>query len=177
MNIDKAMAGKGCVVAAFEDRVEAERAVDDLHHAGFGHNEIGFALRGSDAVSGGTITDAVGAKDGIGAVEGAVAGGVVGALLAAAVSLLIPGVGPVVAGGIIAAAAGGAFAGAATGGLLGALAGLGVSEEEARHFEREFRSGKALVAVHAAGRETLACEIIQRHGGRLAELRGAASKK
>ncbi|MDB5290693.1 MAG: hypothetical protein JWL69_1934 [Phycisphaerales bacterium] len=171
MDIDKAVAA-GCVIAAFDDRVEAERAVDDLHGAGFGHDEIGFALRGEDAVSGGTITDAVGAKDGIGAVEGAVAGSVLGALLAAAVTLLVPGVGPVVAGGIIAAAAGGAFAGASTGGILGALAGLGASEEEARHFEREFRSGKALVAVRATGREALACEIIRRHGGRTAQLRG-----
>ena len=32
------------------------------------------------------------------------------------------------------------------------MTGLGVSEEEARYYEDEFKSGRSLVAVKAAGR-------------------------
>src|SRR5687767_8221273 len=85
------------LVSVFDDRTRAEEAVDALHRAGFAHDKIGYAIRGADAVAGGMITDAAGAKDAKGAVAGALTGGMVGGVLAAAVSLLIPGVGPVVA--------------------------------------------------------------------------------
>src|SRR5207253_1128537 len=136
-----------CGVAAFGDRLEAERAVDELHQAGFGRDDIGFALRGDDVGRGGMITDELGAHDGNGAVRGAVAGGVIGSLLGAAACLIIPGVGPVLAAGFIASALGFGAAGAATGGMLGAMAGLGVSEDEAHFYAREFDAGMALVAV------------------------------
>src|SRR5581483_3299556 len=90
------------LVCVFEDRLEAERAVDELEQAGFHHDQIGYALRGSDVNRGGMITDTVGAKDGVGAVTGAITGGVVGGVLAAAVAFVLPGVGPVLAGGILA---------------------------------------------------------------------------
>lgn len=155
--------GPTCVYA-FEDRDEAELAVDELHHAGFKSEDIGFALRGNDAVSGGMITDAEGAKDGTGAVAGIAAGGLIGGLLGAAAAA-IPGIGPVVAGGIITTAVGGAAAGAATGGLLGAMAGLGISEDEAVHYQRVFDEGKALVFIKPGDRPQLADRIIHSHGG------------
>jgi hypothetical protein len=158
--------GRFCRVAAFDDRVEAERAVDELHQAGFGRDDIGFALRGDDVGRGGMITDEPGALDGNGAVRGAIAGGVAGSLLGAVASLVIPGVGPVLAAGFIASALGFGAAGVATGGILGAMAGLGVSEDEAHFYAREFDAGKALVIVRrgiaGAGR---AMQILARHGG------------
>ena len=169
MNLDTQRPGDApsdrAIVSVFDDRLAAEGAVDALHQAGFAHDKIGFALRGSDAVAGGMITDADGAKDAKGAVAGAVTGGMVGGVLAAAISLLIPGVGPVVAGGILASFFGGAIAGTAVGGILGAMTGLGISEDEARHYEKAFHEGKAIVAVKPGARSADAADILVRFGG------------
>jgi hypothetical protein len=153
------------IVAVFDDRLEAERAVDELEHARFDKDQVGFALRGSDVKRGGMITDTVGAKDNVGAVAGAITGGMVGGVLGAAAALFIPGVGPVVAGGILASFFGGAIAGTAVGGILGAMTGLGISEEEASYYEKAFHAGKAIVAVKAGNRAAEAGEILRRHGG------------
>ena len=153
------------LIAAFEDRTEAERAVDDLEQAGFEPETIGYAIRGSDAVQGGMITDAAGAKDKRGALTGMATGAGLGAVLGAAAAMLIPGVGPVVASGVLAMAFGGAVAGTAVGGIFGAMTGLGVSEEEAQFYEREFHSGRAIVAVRAGGRACDAANILRRRGG------------
>ena len=158
-------ASERAVVAVFQDRMAAERAVDALEQAGFGHDHIGFALRGAEDVAGGMITDSVGTKDGKGAVTGAVTGGMLGGVLAAAVSLLIPGVGPIVAGGVLASFFGGAIAGTAVGGIFGAMTGLGVSEDEAKFYDKEFQSGRAIVAVRAGGRAQEAADTLTRHGG------------
>jgi hypothetical protein len=153
------------IVGVFDDRMAAEQAVDRLHQAGFHEDQIGFAIRGASEVAGGMITDTVGTKDGKGALTGAVTGGMLGGVLAAAASLLIPGVGPVVAGGVLAAFFGGAIAGTAVGGIFGALTGLGISEDEAKLYETEFQSGKAIVAVRPRGRWQEAADVLVRHGG------------
>src|SRR5258708_27317356 len=80
------------LVGVFDDRYQAEQAVDDLEQAGFAHDDIGFALRGEDVTRGGMVTDAVGTKDDTGAATGAVTGGVVGGLLGAAAAMIIPGI-------------------------------------------------------------------------------------
>jgi len=153
------------LVAAFEDPLAAERAVDDLERAGFKPDEFGFVIRGRDEVRGGMITDATGTKDAKGAMAGAATGGVTGAVLAAAASLLLPGVGPVVAGGILTMALGGAVAGTAVGGILGAMKGLEVSEEEAKFYDQEFQSGRAIVAVKPGLRAADAAAVLRKHGG------------
>ena len=158
--------GTRAIVGVFDDRIAAEEAVDALHAAGFAHDKIGYAIRGAHDVDGGMITDATGTKDGKGAVAGAITGGMVGGVLAAAVSLLIPGVGPVLAGGILASFFGGAIAGTAVGGILGAMTGLGISEDEARFYEREFHEGRAIVAVKPGARLADAADILVRFGGR-----------
>jgi hypothetical protein len=154
------------LVGVFDDRHQAEQAVDALYKSGFAHDQVGFVIRGSDAIRGGMIVDAAGTKDGRGAAAGALTGGMVGGVLAAAVSLLIPGVGPLVAGGVLAAFFGGAIAGTAVGGIVGAMAGLGVSEDEAKFYEREFNDGRAIVAVKPDGRGAEAADVLVRHGGR-----------
>jgi len=153
------------VVAVFEDRSAAENAVDALEQAGFSADSIGYVIRGSDAVMGGMITDAAGAKDGRGAAAGAITGGMIGGVAAAAASLLIPGVGLLVAGGVLASFFGGALAGSAIGGILGAMNGLGVSEREAQFYERQFHEGRAIVAVIAADRSPEAVGILANYGG------------
>ena len=154
------------IVGVYDDRTAAEAAVDALEQAGFREDQIGFVIRGADDVAGGMITDAVGTKDGKGALTGAVTGGMLGGVLAAAISLLIPGVGPVLAGGVLAAFFGGAIAGTAVGGIFGAMTGLGISEEEARFYEKEFSEGRAIVAVKPHGRYQQAADILTRTGGR-----------
>lgn len=153
------------LVSIFDDRYEAKKAVDDLEASGFNHSDIGYAIRGADVSRGGMITDTVGAKDAKGAAVGAVGGGVLGGVLGAAASLLIPGVGPVLAGGLLTMVFGGMAAGTAIGGIFGAMTGLGISEDEARHLDSEFHSGKAIVVVRVGGRADEAAAILRQHGG------------
>lgn len=159
-------ASERAIVSVFDDRGAAERAIDALFQAGFSDHHVGFVIRGADDVRGGMIVDAEGTKDGKGAMTGAVTGGMLGGILAAAIAVLIPGVGPVVAGGVMAAFFGGAIAGTAVGGIFGAMQGLGVSEDEARYYEKEFQSGRAIVAVKAGTRSAEAADVLVRHGGR-----------
>jgi hypothetical protein len=153
------------VVGIFEDRFAAEEAVDELEHSGFSHQNVGFAIRGHDAVEGGMLSDATGAKDGSGALAGAATGAVAGGILGALAAVIIPPLGPVLIGGMLATAAGFAGAGAAVGGILGALTGLGVSEHEAVYYEQQFHEGKAIVTVKAGELADQAVAIIRKHGG------------
>lgn len=153
------------VVGIFEDREQAEEAVDELIHAGFARHDVGFAIRGHDAVEGGMITDASGAKDMQGAIAGAATGAVAGGLLGALASLIIPPLGPILVGGMLATAAGFAGAGAAVGGIVGAMTGLGVSHDEALYYEEQFNAGKAIVTVRANERADQAVNVIRAHGG------------
>src|SRR5438874_12753699 len=98
--------GNTVVVGLFDDRYQAEQAVDELEQSGFSHHDVGFAIRGHDVVDGGMITDAVGTKDGHGALAGAATGAVAGGILGALASLVIPPLGPVWVGGMLATAAG-----------------------------------------------------------------------
>jgi len=152
------------VVGAFEHRRDAEKAVDDLHRAGFKDDQIGIAARDGDRVEGGTAIEGTESHAGSGAAGGLVTGGVVGGILGALAAGLIPGIGPIVAGGILAGVLGGAAVGAAAGGLLGALVGMGVPEEEAHHYNREFEAGRTIVTVKADGRASEARSILQRYG-------------
>jgi uncharacterized membrane protein len=59
----------------------------------------------------------------------------------------------------------GAGLGAATGGLIGALTSLGLSEDEARAYESDMRSGGTLVTVQAGDRADDAIRMLQQMGG------------
>ena len=163
------------VAATFDDRSEAERAINALKDAGFDRDQIGVALR--DRTAQGDLMEDTGTKAAEGAASGALGGGLLGGIVGFLVgvgALAIPGIGPVVAGGALASALGiaggtaaaGAGIGAVAGGLVGALVGLGIPEEEAKYFESGFRSGRTLVTVNAgAGRATEAVDILRAHGG------------
>jgi hypothetical protein len=157
------------VVALFDDRTQAERAVDELQRAGFTDEAIGVAIRRGDAPEGTTdLTDAD-SEAGEGATAGALTGGVAGGLLGAAAVGLIPGIGPVLAAGALAGVLGGAAVGAAAGGAIGALVGMGVPEEDARYYDQEFRSGRTIVSVQANNRAPEARQILEQFGGRFRE--------
>jgi len=153
------------VVGVFDDRSGAERAIDELHRAGFSDDEIGFAVRGAESRPAVVHTESVtGSKAGEGAMGGMLAGAGIGGLIAAGAAMLIPGLGPVVAGGILATVLGGAAMGAAAGGVLGGLASMGVSDEEATYYETELSEGRILVIVKTIGRYSEAREILRRAG-------------
>ena len=159
------------LIGVFADRAQADRAVEDLQRAGFGDQEIGYAAHGradGDGTHAGTTPAMdLGGETGDQAADefkGAAAGAAVGGVFGAAAALLIPGIGPVLAGGILGSALLGAGAGAAAGGLMGALTEMGVSEDEARYYDREFQAGGTIVAVKAGSRYREAAAILERHG-------------
>jgi uncharacterized protein (TIGR02271 family) len=156
------------VVGLFQDQPSAEAAIQRLTAAGFKEQQIGVAVRDrakQDEITEGTGTQAAeGAKTG--AVSGGVVGGVVG-LLAGVGALVIPGIGPIIAGGALASTLAGAGIGAAAGGLLGALVGMGIPEENARHFEQGFKQGGILLTVSAGARFDEAREILDDSGADL----------
>jgi len=162
------MAQHSTVVGVFDDRQQADRAIDELRRAGFSDDQIGVAMRYD---TGGTMGDAAGADDtgdthaGTGAVTGVVAGLGLGALAGLGVlSGVIPVVGPAIAGGTLGVILSNAAAGAAAGGLVGALAGAGIPEDEAQYYQGEFESGRTIVTVHAAGNADAARAIMSRFG-------------
>jgi len=167
--------GRSTVAASFEDRGDAERAVNALKDAGYSSDQIGIALR--DRTAQGELVEDTGTHAAEGATSGALGGGLLGGIVGFLVglgALAIPGIGPVVAGGALASAFGlaggtavaGAGIGAAAGGLLGALVGLGIPEEEAKYHEQGFRSGRTLVTVNAGSRSaTEAADLLRAYGG------------
>ena len=166
---------RSTVAATFDDRGDAERAINALKDAGFNRDQIGVALR--DRTAQGELIEDTGTKAAEGAVAGALGGGLLGGIVGFLVgigALAIPGIGPVVAGGVLASALGiaggtaaaGAGIGAAAGGLVGGLVGLGIPEEEAKYFESGFRAGRTLVTVNAGpGRITEAADMLRAYGG------------
>jgi hypothetical protein len=169
------LGGRSTVAAIFQDRTQAERAIDALRAAGFAGDQIGVALR--DRRETGELVEDTGTNAVEGAVSGALGGGLLGGVAGFLVGLIsalaIPGIGPIVAGGALASALGaaggtavaGAGIGAAAGGLVGALSGMGIPEEEARYLETGFRSGGVLVTVNAGHRAAEALGVLERHGG------------
>ena len=154
---------RSAAVGVFEDRAQAAQAVAELRRAGFRPEEIGVAVRGGDVTEPlPEVAEAAATADG--AAIGALSGGAWGAVLGALATGLVPGVGWVIAGGVLAGIVGGAAVGATAGGLLGALLGLGLTEEEARVYERELRAGRTLVTVKTYDRYAEAVAILRRHG-------------
>jgi hypothetical protein len=162
------------VIGLFEGAERAQTAIRALKAAGFSDQEIGVVMRD---LGGGRelVEEAVDGAAAAGAATGAATGGVVGGLLGLLGSLLLPGVGPIVAGGVLGSALVGAGAGAATGGVIGGLVGMGVSPDDARHFDRGFREGGILVSVNAEGeRADAAVRLMNAHGADLGPSRGRA---
>ena len=146
------------VSAIFDNRSQAERAVTELRSAGIQDRDISVLHQDSDRHR------EIGDRDvehrdhsdnkASGAAKGAGIGAGVGALAGLA-ALAIPGVGPFLAMGAVAetlgiigsAAATSAVVGAAAGGIAGALMDYGVSEEDARYYDRRIHEGGIWIGV------------------------------
>jgi uncharacterized protein (TIGR02271 family) len=163
------MSDRTTVIAIFDDRGRAQAAIEQLKGAGFTEREIGVTARDGEAEDGQVLRDAgkgeTHAKEG--AITGVAAGAGVGALWGLGILAgVLPAIGPAIAGGTLAAILSSAAAGAATAGLAGTLIGLGIPEEEAKYYDREFRAGRTVVTVQAMGRQAEAQTILQQAGGR-----------
>jgi len=169
---DNMMAHRSTVVGVFEDRLQADRAIDELRRAGFRDDQIGVAMRygtgDATIVNAADADDATAVEDshaGTGAVAGVLAGLGLGAAAGLGVlSGVIPVVGPAIAGGTLGIILSNAAVGAGIGGLVGALAGAGVPEDEAHYYQGEFESGRTIVTVQADGRAGEAMAIMRQYG-------------
>src|SRR5438552_9372172 len=156
------------VLGLFDNRDNAQRAIEQLRNGSIESNKIGVTMRSpEDAQQVATDTD-MGVAGG--AAAGAVGGGVLGliaGLLVGVGTVAIPGVGPVVAGGWLASALIGAGVGAAAGGLVGALVDAGVPEEEAKLYQTGVKRGGVLVTARVPdGQEQAALNILNTNGAR-----------
>jgi len=104
------------VVAVFDERAQAEQAVNELQNAGINPEQIRFAGQGSS--SGGML-------DKIKSV----------------------------------------FTGQETGTIYNDLVDLGVPQDDASYYQREYEVGHSIVAVPAAGRMQEVTDILARYGG------------
>jgi len=161
------MQARDTVVAVFDERDDAQDAINALRDAGFMADDISILARDRDTA--GRLAEDTGTEAATGAATGALAGGLLGGVagwLVGIGALAIPGIGPIIAAGPLAAAIGGAAIGATTGGIIGALTGAGVPEDEARYYDTEFRQGGIVVTVQARGRYDEARSILRENGGR-----------
>ena len=162
------------VVGVFQNRDQAQRAIEELKSAGFRGEDIGVLMQNREGAK--DLAGETGTKAGEAAGVGATTGGVLGALgglLVGLGALAIPGIGPVVAAGPLVAALGplvggtatGAVIGAGAGAIAGALVGLGIPEDEARIYEQRFQEGGILVTVKAGANRYNEAEGILRNAG------------
>ena len=140
------------VVAVYPDHFAAERAVRQLHEAGFDLGDLSIVGRGCQETE--EPCGLVSRSDYVkaGAETGSLFGGLFG-LCVGAGFLVLPGLGLVVVAGPIAAAllAGieGALAGTALGSLAGALVAWGFPKAGAVKYEEQVKGGKFLVFVRS----------------------------
>lgn len=162
------------IVALYDNRDDAQKAIKDLVDHGINRNEISLVTSHSqenlgamhaeetpnspkvqrgEPVPGEDQPSVVDSEARTGAGIGAILGGV-GGLLVGLGALAIPGIGPVLAAGPLAAALGGvagagtgAIAGGAAGGIVGALSESGVPKETAGYYEEGIRRGGTLVTM------------------------------
>ena len=152
---------KKIIGGVFSKVGNAEQAIMDLQHHGYGSNDISVFAKDKSKVA--VLEDEMetpvssnkggrgknsGKGAGLGALSGGVLGGI-GGLITGLGLLAIPGLGQIAAAGPIAAALTGAGVGAGGGGIVGALVGAGMSENDAKMYESHLKEGKVIVIVEA----------------------------
>ena len=166
---------RSTVVGVFEDRLHANKAIAELHQAGFTESQIGVAMRHAEGAE-----DVAATEHNTQATSGALAGALTGLGLGALAGLgvlagVIPVVGPAIAAGTLGVILSNAAAGAGIAGLVGALVGAGLPEHEAKFYQDEFEAGRVIVTVNAANGTDQAATILRRNGAYDMSSRGAVA--
>jgi hypothetical protein len=153
------------VVGVFEDRLHANKAITELHQAGFNQSQIGVAMPHAEGGEDSTVAESD-SHVASGALTGALTGLGLGALAGLGVLAgVIPVVGPAIAAGTLGVILSNAAAGAGIAGLVGALVGAGIPEHEAKFYQGELETGRSIITVEAASRADEATAILRRCGG------------
>lgn len=147
------------VIGVFENKQQAEKAVNSLRNSGFDTNEISIVAKEEKKDNGDeenlemdTVAD--------GTATGGVIGGLAGLAIGAG-ALAIPGIGPLFAAGPIA----GLISGAATGGIAGSLIDWGIPAERGEYYEEEVKKGKILAVIRAHDQKAQQAANILRQNG------------
>ncbi len=149
------------VIGVFENKRQAEQAIQSLRQQGFGTEEISIVAKKGDKGGSGYVEDDI--TDG--ALTGGTLGGIGGLILGAG-ALAIPGVGPIIAAGPIAAALGGAVAGGVAGGLID----WGIPADVSERYEQEVAQGGVLAVVSTTGQKVnQAAQILRQNGAKNVE--------
>jgi hypothetical protein len=181
------------VTAVFDNRNDAERAVDWLRSNGVPNDNISVLARHAEDTArvaertgAERVDDDAGSDLARGAATGLAAGAGVGALFGLAAAM-IPGIGPFITAGALAnalgAAGGGAVAGAIVGGTSGAIAGAlskwGLDEADANYYAGEIERGGYFVAADLDGTTLTrsdAADAFRRFNGRFSTATTAAGR-
>jgi hypothetical protein len=165
---DMANTASTTAIGVFENRVQADRAINELKRAGFSDKWISVITQNTNIAS---STEMARASSRIslfaeGAIEGALVGAAIGALIGLGSLLgIISLSSPTVADHPLAALMVLAMSGLVLGGIIGALVGLALPEEEARYYGEEIEAGHAVAFVNVNGRYEEVMAILHRHGG------------
>ena len=152
------------VIGVFEDRTHANQAITELQSAGFGRDQIGLAMPHADGVTDDGVAEN-GTHAGSRVLTGALTGLGLGALAGLGVLAgVIPVVGPAIAAGTLGMMLSNAAAGAGIAGLFGALMAAGIPEPEARFYQGELESGRAIVTVNAGARSAEVTQKLRQYG-------------
>jgi uncharacterized membrane protein len=160
------------MIGVFTDRSEVEKAIDALKEKQFNVKDFSIVMRDTNEAK--DLSDDTGVDVAGGAVGGATTGALLGGLAGLLAAFVLPGLGAFFIGGPIASALGltgaaastvsGAATGALAGGLLGALMGLGLTKDEAEHYESRVKEGAILLIVPTMDRdETIVRDIFARY--------------
>lgn len=139
------------VNAAFSNRMDAQKAYDELMYRGYKPEEINVIVSDEthrihhEEIADEKHTHSTMENAGIGSAIGGTAGAIAGAIIAIGSTVIIPGLGIAVAGPLLAALTG-AGAGGLTGGIVGALHHRGVPKEHAETFESSIRAGETIIS-------------------------------
>lgn len=157
--------GHDHVAAVFDERSDAQAAVDELRSVGIDEERIGLALReGSSRAFERDAEVDLGHDAEIGVAAGSALGFLAGMSIAALA--LVPG-GLIGLGGVLALGGGATLGGAMLGGYIGVGAGNRAFDERAEFANVPLDPGQTLVAVCSHGDPPAVGSIMERHGGRL----------
>lgn len=156
-------------VGLFPDRQQVETALSQLKAASFPMNQVSVVVEhlkaGDDTFKSLTtaesedrfVRDRTIERIEHGALDAGVWGSIGGGLVAGLTTLALPGVGGVV---LLVGIATGAFYGAVAGGLLGGAIGVGITDEQAKHYNDRLAAGDYLVAIKGTPDEINQAETV-----------------